>query len=66
MNRDFRNCLAHYGLGQYMKVAENVNGDVLYGHTNLALGRNYAETKEEPYDILQHTIDQIEEIVLRI
>lgn len=36
MNRDFRNYLAHYGLGQYMKES----------------------------DILQRTVDQIEEIVL--
>ena len=49
-----------------MKEVEIVAGDVLYVHTNKALGRNYSETKEEPYDILQHTIDQIEEIVLRI
>ena len=64
MNRDFRNCLAHYGLGQYMKESEIMNGDILYGLTNKAFGMNYLEAKKTLYDILRHTIDQIEEIVL--
>lgn len=66
MNRDFRNCLAHYGLGQYMKESDILNGDVMYGLTNKAFGKNYEETKKCLYDILQHTIDQIEKIVLEM
>lgn len=64
MNRDFRNCLAHYGLGQYMKENEIINGDVLYGLTNKAFGKNYAETKRALYNILKQTVNQIEIIVL--
>lgn len=66
LNRNFRNCLAHYGLGQYMKESDIVNGDVLYGLTFKAFGRNYVDTKKYLYDILQRTVDQIEEIVLGI
>ncbi len=66
MNRDFRNCLAHYGLGQYMKETEIINGDILYGLTNKAFGMNYIEAKKTLYNILRHTIDQIEGIVLEI
>lgn len=58
-NRDFRNCLAHYGLGQYMKENEIMNGDILYGLTNKAFGMDYSEAKKASYDILRHTIDQI-------
>ena len=66
MNRDFRNCLAHYGLGQFMKESDIINNDVLYGLTNKAFGKNYSETKKCLYNILQHTIEQIEEIVLEM
>ena len=30
-NRELRNCLAHYGLGQYIKNSDIVQSDVLKG-----------------------------------
>lgn len=64
MNRDFRNCLAHYGLGQYMKETDIVKDDVLFGLTQKAFGENYFETKVILFEIMKQLAEHIEKIVL--
>ena len=64
-DRKFRNCLAHYGLGQYIGESEIDSDDVLKGLTNKAFGKDYLTAKEELYKILKDLADQIEEMILK-
>ena len=64
-HREFRNCLAHYGLGQYIGESEIDSDDVLKGLTNKAFGKDYITAKEELYKILKDLADQIEEMILK-
>lgn len=41
-DRNFRNCLAHYGLGQYLSESDLIDDDVLKGLTNKAFNMNYS------------------------
>ncbi len=63
-NREFRNCLAHYGLGTYMKEMDLVQGDMLVGLTNKAFGMDYYETKRKINGILENITRQIENMIL--
>ncbi len=58
-DRNFRNCLAHYGLGQYMKEADIIIDDPLKGLTNKAFKMNYFDTKKILYEILKKLVIQI-------
>ena len=62
-NRDFRNCLAHYGLGQYLHVSDIIATDPLKGLTDKAFDMNYTETKEALYLYLSDLVSQIKEII---
>lgn len=62
-NRDFRNCLAHYGLGQYIKEDEIITDDILKGLTNKAFGKSYYDTKAELYRILKDLTEQIKRVI---
>lgn len=64
-HREFRNCLAHYGLGQYIGESEIDSDDVLKGLTNRAFGKDYLTAKEELYKTLKDLADQIEEMILK-
>ncbi len=64
-NRDFRNCLAHYGLGQCIKEKEIISNDILKGLTYKAFGMDYFTTKVKIYKLLKILAEQIEEAVLR-
>lgn len=44
-NRNFRNCIAHYGLGQYLNETEIVEDDLLKGLTYKAFDLDYFSTK---------------------
>ncbi len=59
-NREFRNCLAHYGLGQYLSETELIDNDVLKGLTNKAFGMSYLEAKDKIYFYLDELTKQIE------
>lgn len=58
-NRDFRNCLAHYGLGQFMKECDIIENDVLKGLTNKAFNLDYNTAKELLYGYLRDLTEQI-------
>ena len=58
-DRNFRNCLAHYGLGQYMKEDDIIIDDPLKGLTNKAFKMNYFDTKKILYEILKKLVIQI-------
>lgn len=63
-NPEFRNCLAHYGLGQFFKNdSEVLNNDILKGLTNKAFSKDYADVKEELYMYLKELTAQIEKIL---
>ncbi|KEI08614.1 hypothetical protein Z957_06925 [Clostridium sp. K25] len=63
-DRNFRNCLAHYGLGQYISETEIISDDILKGLTNKAFGKDYLTTKVELYEILRSLTKQIKQIIL--
>ena len=63
-NRAFRNCLAHYGLGQYISENELIDDDILKGLTRKAFNMDYSETKEQLYFYLTELTNQIEEKIL--
>lgn len=63
-DRKFRNCLAHYGLGQYISETEIISDDILKGLTNKAFGKDYLTTKAELYEILRSLTKQIRQIIL--
>lgn len=62
-NRDFRNCLAHYGLGQYLNENEINFADPLKGLTQKAFGEDYFTTKENLYIILRNLTKQIKDTI---
>lgn len=64
-NREFRNCLAHYGLGQYLNEQEIVSDDLLKGLTLKAFGKDCVEIKKEIYKALKDFAEQIKEVILK-
>ena len=58
-DRSFRNCLAHYGLGQYMKEEDLRLDDMLMGLTNKAFNMDYITAKEHLYTYLSELVQQI-------
>lgn len=64
-DRNFRNCLAHYGLGQYINEDEIIKDDILKGLTNKAFGKDYLKAKEELYEILRNLVGQIKHAILK-
>lgn len=64
-DRAFRNCLAHYGLGQYISETDLDPNDTLKGLTNKAFNLDYASAKTRLYQYLHELTLQIKtEIVL--
>lgn len=63
-DRKFRNCLAHYGLGQYLSENDLITDDVLKGLTNKAFSMGYWDTKEKVYFYLTELTKQIESKIL--
>lgn len=64
-DRKFRNCLAHYGLGQYIKDNEVIIDDALQGLTIKAFGKDYTTTKQELYEILKELVRNIKLLILK-
>jgi len=62
-DRDFRNCLAHYGLGQFLDKDEIISDDILKGLTYKAFGKDYFTVKREIYRILNCLNNQIKKII---
>lgn len=62
-NRTFRNCLAHYGLGQFLSEDDIIVDDVLKGLTNKAFGMDYDATKRKLYKYLSDLAEQIKYII---
>ena len=63
MNREFRNCLAHYGLGQFLNEEDIVNDDLLKGLTIKAFGLDYSKSKKQLFDYLYSLEKQISEYI---
>ena len=59
-DRSFRNCLAHYGLGQYLSENDLIDDDVLKGLTNKAFNMTYSDAKNKLYFYLTELTNQIE------
>lgn len=64
-NREFRNCLAHYGLGQYLNESELNSDDILKGLTQKAFNLDYLSTKNKLYSILDNFVIQLKNYVLK-
>lgn len=62
-NRAFRNCLAHYGLGQFLSDGEIVDDDILKGLTNKAFNMDYTNAKLTLYKHLSDLVEQIENTI---
>ena len=63
-NRSFRNCLAHYGLGQYLTEEDIINSDMLKGLTMKAFNMGYVEAKQRVFEFLNNLSNQIHDTVL--
>ena len=63
--REFRNCIAHYGLGTYISDFEIIEDDIMKGLTNKAFGLDYISAKSKLYRILQYLAGQIEHVILK-
>ncbi len=64
-NRDFRNCLAHYGLGQFLGEQEVFADDILKGLTYKAFGADYLSAKKSLYEYLKDLSEQIKTVILK-
>lgn len=64
-DRKFRNCIAHYGLGQFISENELIADDPLKGLTNKAFGQSYQVVKENLYGKLRNLTAQIKELILK-
>jgi len=64
-NRAFRNCLAHYGLGQCLAEDEILSTDLLKGLTIKAFHLEYAEAKHQLFECLNSLRDQIQIAILK-
>lgn len=62
-NRSLRNCLAHYGLGQFLKETDINEKDVLKGLTEKAFHMDYLSCKNLLYKYLIDLKTQIEETI---
>lgn len=62
-NRNFRNTIAHYGLGQYMDEDEIMEDDLLKGLTYKAFDMDYISLKKEIYKTLKELTMQIESYI---
>lgn len=58
-NREFRNCLAHYGLGQFLRGSEIIDDDIMKGLTYKAFNMNYYSSKKLVYRYLGDLLKQI-------
>ena len=58
-DRDFRNCLAHYGLGQFLKENEIIDDDIMKGLTYKAFNTDYHSSKQLLYKYLGDLSEQI-------
>lgn len=63
-DRSFRNCLAHYGLGQYLSEENLIQSDILKGLTNKAFNMDYLVAKKKLYFYLTELVDQIKTEIL--
>lgn len=62
-SREFRNCLAHYGLGQYIEEKDIVSSDLLKGLTIKAFRLEYGEAKRQLFESLNSLRDQIHKTI---
>lgn len=63
-NRNFRNCIAHYGLGQFMENTDIIEADILKGLTYKAFNMDYISTKQLLYKYLKDLTQQIKSDIL--
>ena len=62
-NQDFRNCMAHYGLGQILKPEDIIIDDLMGGLTQKIFGMDYMQIKNSIYSELQNLAYQIENYI---
>lgn len=62
-HREFRNCLAHYGLGQFLTEDDVTFNDKLKGLTEKAFNMDYSTAKECLYSYLNDLTAQITEFI---
>lgn len=63
-NRGFRNCLAHYGLGQYIAAEDIISSDMLKGLTMKAFNMEYMAAKQQLFEFLNCLSDQIQDAII--
>ena len=63
-NRDFRNCLARYGLGQYIAAEDIISSDMLKGLTMKAFNMEYMAAKQQLFEFLNCLSDQIQDAII--
>ncbi|MBV1820158.1 hypothetical protein L0P54_08250 [Anaerosalibacter bizertensis] len=63
VSREFRNCMAHYGLMQTMKKSDIIEDDLLKGISIKIFKKDYYEFKEIIYNELERLSLQLEELI---
>lgn len=63
-DRDIRNCIAHYGLGRFMKETDIIENDILKGLTYKSFNKDYYSTKNILYSYLKSLSEQIKSDIL--
>lgn len=59
-SRSFRDCMAHYGLGQVLKDTDIIETDLMGGLTNKIFNVDYIQTKTNIFNELKNLADQLE------
>lgn len=60
-SREFRNAMAHYKIGRYLREDEIIFSDLMCGMTYKAFGVNYQATKDAIYTELRQLARQLED-----
>lgn len=63
VNRRLRNCIAHYGLGQYMIDDEIIEHDPMKGMTEKFLNMDYFDAKNKLYGLMRRLVEEIEDAI---
>lgn len=59
-NKDFRDCMAHYGLGKILKDTDIIATDLMGGLTNKLFNTDYIHTKINIFNELKSLANQLE------
>lgn len=63
-SQDFRNAMAHYKVGVYLRANEIVPEDPMFGMTKKAFGEDFVQTKDTIMQELKRLADQLKDYLM--